>query len=35
VIPYNEGALLADINVGILYIFAVGSIGVYAILMSG
>lgn len=35
VIPYSEGALLADINIGILYIFAVGSIGVYAILMSG
>ena len=35
VIPYSEGAILADINVGILYIFAVGSIGVYAILMSG
>jgi NADH-quinone oxidoreductase subunit H len=36
VIPYApNGALLADINVGVLYIFAVGSIGVYAILMSG
>jgi len=35
VIPYSEGAILADINVGMLYIFAVGSIGVYAILMSG
>ncbi len=35
VIPYSQGAILADINVGMLYIFAVGSIGVYAILMSG
>lgn len=35
VIPYSEGALLADLNIGILYIFAVSSISVYAILMSG
>jgi len=35
VIPYNEGEVIADINVGILYIFAVSSISVYAILMSG
>jgi NADH-quinone oxidoreductase subunit H len=35
VIPYSEGAVLADVNVGILYLFAVSSISVYAILMSG
>ena len=35
VIPYNEGAVLADLNIGLLYIFAVSSISVYAILMSG
>jgi len=35
VIPYGEGAVLADINVSVLYIFAVSSISVYAILMSG
>lgn len=35
VIPYNEGAVLADINVSVLYLFAVSSISVYAILMSG
>lgn len=35
VIPYNEGAVIADINIGLLYIFAISSISVYAILMSG
>ncbi len=35
VIPYDEGAVVADVNVGILYIFAVSSISVYSILMSG
>nr|YP_010238644.1 NADH dehydrogenase subunit 1 [Ellisella ceratophyta]ASK07880.1 NADH dehydrogenase subunit 1 [Ellisella ceratophyta]UKP87611.1 NADH dehydrogenase subunit 1 [Ellisella sp. ANT83] len=35
VIPFSPGVVLADINVGILYIFAVSSMGVYAILMSG
>lgn len=35
VVPYSQTAMLADINVGILYIFAIGSMGVYAILMSG
>jgi len=35
VIPYSEGAVLADLNIGLLYIFAVSSISVYAILMSG
>ena len=35
VVPYNEGAVIADINISILYIFAISSISVYAILMSG
>ncbi|WP_439817847.1 NADH-quinone oxidoreductase subunit NuoH [Zavarzinia sp. CC-PAN008] len=35
VIPFNEGWVLADINVGILYLFAVSSLGVYGIIMSG
>lgn len=35
VIPYSEGEVIADVNVGLLYIFAVSSISVYAILMSG
>ncbi len=35
VIPVNEGWVLVDINVGILYLFAVSSLGVYGILMAG
>jgi NADH-quinone oxidoreductase subunit H len=35
VIPYGRGIILSDLNVGILYLFAVSSISVYAILMSG
>ena len=35
VIPFGEEFVLADINVGILYIFAVSSLGVYGIIMGG
>jgi len=35
VIPFSENHVLADINVGILYIFAVSSLGVYGIIMGG
>lgn len=35
VIPYSEGLVLSDLGLGILYLFAVSSISVYAILMSG
>ena len=35
VIPFSEKMVLADINVGILYIFAVSSLGVYGIIMAG
>ena len=35
VIPFSEDFVLADINVGILYIFAVSSLGVYGIIMGG
>ena len=35
IIPFNKYSLLADINIGILYIFAVSSLGVYGIIMSG
>lgn len=35
VIPYGEGVVLSDLRIGILYIFAVSSISVYAMLMSG
>src|SRR3712207_2123177 len=35
VIPVNAGWALADINVGILYLFAVSSLGVYGIIIGG
>ena len=35
VIPMSEELVLADINVGILYLFAVSSLGVYGIIMGG
>ena len=35
VIPFGIDQVLADINVGILYIFAVSSLGVYGIIMGG
>ncbi|WP_440928903.1 NADH-quinone oxidoreductase subunit NuoH [Candidatus Pelagibacter sp.] len=35
VIPFGVEQVLADINVGILYIFAVSSLGVYGIIMGG
>jgi len=35
VIPFNEDMVLANINVGILYLFAVSSLSVYGIIMGG
>ncbi len=35
VIPFNSGAVLADINVGLLYILAISSLGVYGVILSG
>ena len=35
VIPFSNEFMLADINVGILYLFAVSSLGVYGIIMGG
>jgi len=35
VIPVNAGWVIADINVGILYIFAISSLGVYGVIMGG
>ncbi len=35
VIPVSDGWAVADINVGILYIFAISSLGVYGVIMGG
>lgn len=35
VIPFGDGLVVADINVGLLYIFAVSSLGVYGIITAG
>jgi NADH-quinone oxidoreductase subunit H len=35
VVPVNEGWVSADINVGILYLFAISSLGVYGIIIAG
>jgi len=35
VIPVSDGWVVADINVGILYLFAVSSLGIYGIIMAG
>jgi NADH-quinone oxidoreductase subunit H len=35
VIPVSDGWVISDINVGILYLFAVSSLGVYGIIMAG
>jgi len=35
VIPVNDGWAIADINVGILYLFAISSLGVYGIVIAG
>ena len=35
VIPFGEGLVIANINVGILYLFAISSLGVYGVIMAG
>lgn len=35
VIPFGDGMVLADINVGLLYILAISSLGVYGVVISG
>ncbi|WP_265570536.1 NADH-quinone oxidoreductase subunit NuoH [Sphingomicrobium nitratireducens] len=35
VVPFDVGVVLADINIGLLYILAVGSLGVYGVIIAG
>ncbi|MEO1311749.1 MAG: NADH-quinone oxidoreductase subunit H, partial [Pseudomonadota bacterium] len=35
VVPVGPGLVVADINVGVLYLFAISSLGVYGIIMGG
>ncbi|WP_410958865.1 NADH-quinone oxidoreductase subunit H, partial [Salmonella sp. 5289] len=35
VIPFQAGVVVADINVGLLYVLAASSLGVYGIILSG
>lgn len=35
IIPYDKYSILAELNIGILYLFAMSSLGVYGIIMSG
>nr|YP_009734657.1 NADH dehydrogenase subunit I [Sphaerothecum destruens]QID02698.1 NADH dehydrogenase subunit I [Sphaerothecum destruens] len=35
VIPFGEGLILSDINIGVLYVFAISSLSIYSVLCSG
>ena len=35
VIPFGEGLVLCDLNIGVLFLFAVSSLGVYGVIMAG
>jgi NADH-quinone oxidoreductase subunit H len=35
IIPYDKYSVLAEVNIGVLYLFAVSSLGVYGIIMAG
>ena len=35
IIPYDKYSVLSEINIGVLYLFAISSLGVYGIIMSG